>query len=663
MAGPKSASIRSGSRAPRTRQTRANAPTATQADEANPDLGNPSLPDIRTQQSFAYGSTKTPALPRQLELNPTMGLSEMVDTLDDGMRQAEDRNIARIEEQTRTGPELRRHTRSMSASSAGTGMSPTRESASRKTASRKSASRRLESRELTPEDQLLGSLREASEEAEESVSASIPPDAFDDSASVSWTTERHIHRNLLQNTTIGTRANFFRHDPYSSRPSSSHGQAASSVSPTRHRIIEEVPSLDPTLPSPINAPIASASAAAKRTLPPVPAFDQKKPASVSSSSSNLTPSSSAHSSPILPPVTQQLFAPDTTHSRKGSSPTLTNLLLLITVIVATFAGVMYREEVRHVPSWMRSNISCLFGQPTYSFPTENSTIYADALNKLSYRVDQRLSGMSKDIASLKDEWNRRLPHLKEALSRSPAAVDPLAPPKVNFASVGMGAVVDPYLTSPTMSIPSGLVKRIGQYLAKTPRGPPPIEALQPWDGVGECWCAATRSNVSQLAILLGRAIVPEEVVIEHIPRDATLDAGSAPREMELWAQYASRPAPATTPTPATKPSSRSRSRSPSPSRPHPLSPSLRTLILDTLRQAYPNEPETGYSDDALLGPSFFRVGRWQYNLNGAQHIQRFGLDAVIDMPAARVEKVVFRVKSNWGASHTCLYRVRLHGRV
>ncbi|OAX77851.1 hypothetical protein ACJ72_07846 [Emergomyces africanus] len=88
---------------------------------------------------------------------------------------------------------------------------------------------------------------------------------------------------------------------------------------------------------------------------------------------------------------------------------------------------------------------------------------------------------------------------------------------------------------------------------------------------------------------------------------------------------------------------------------------LQDTILTTLRQVYPDEPASAYSDDALLGPSFFRIGHWQYNIDGGHHIQRFNLDAVIDIPAARAEKVVFRVKSNWGATHTCLYRVRLHG--
>ncbi|PGH32968.1 hypothetical protein GX50_04250 [[Emmonsia] crescens] len=705
MTGRKSASTRSGSRAPNTRPTRAaptaNAAAAAQVDQTNPDLGNPSLPDVRTQQSFAYGSTKTPALPRQLEIDPSMGLSEMVDTLDDGLRQAQDRDLARVEEPTHPDPE-KRQTRSMSVSIRSS-MSPAPEPASRRTPSRKTttrsktSSRRAVSRQPTPEDQLLESLREVSEETEDikreddaSVSALPDTPSVNGSASVSWTTERAIHGTLPREINTGTRPNYYLRDPYGSRPSSSQGPSGLSLPPTRGPIFEEPFRANPPLPPPINAPRVPISAAIRRTLPPVPAFNNQQrdqsaskssASSASSSSSRHTPSSSSHSSPALAAVTPAGINFTSSQRVSGIAKTPPVILVTIGLILAAILSYFCRDHACAFPQGLQTRMSHYFCSPTSSFTIENSTtMYSDAFHKLSYHVDQRLSDMAKDVAALKNEWNKRLPHLKEALSRSPAATtDPLTPPKVNYASVGMGAVVDPYLTSPTMATSAGLVSRIGQYLAKVPRGSPPVAALQPWDGVGECWCAATRSNVSQLTILLGRAIVPEEVVIEHIPKGATLDAGSAPREMELWVQYTARPPTAAAayppgsgssipspPSPASSPQPPSSSPSSSPGHPshsphHLFFSWLRDTILTTLRQVYPDEPASAYSDDALLGPSFFRVGRWQYNIDGGHHIQPFKLDAVIDMPAARVEKVVFRVKSNWGAAHTCLYRVRLHG--
>jgi hypothetical protein len=272
--------------------------------------------------------------------------------------------------------------------------------------------------------------------------------------------------------------------------------------------------------------------------------------------------------------------------------------------------------------------------------------------------------MARDVATIKEEWNRRLPHIRNLLQAAPA--NPMPPPRVNFLSLGTGAVIDPYLTSPTKSTPPTLLQRIARYAAGIEQDLPPAAALQPWDGVGDCWCAATRANVSQLAVLLGHAIVPEQVVIEHIPRAATLDPGAAPRVMELWAQYATRPPNAVFLSSASPSSSSSSSLSRTSHASSSLEPPVPPLlpydiILYTIRQAYPDEPATAYSNDPLLGPTFFRVGRWQYDIDGKHHIQRFDLDAVVDIHAIRVDKVVVRAISNWGAPHTCLYRVRLHG--
>lgn len=95
--------------------------------------------------------------------------------------------------------------------------------------------------------------------------------------------------------------------------------------------------------------------------------------------------------------------------------------------------------------------------------------------------------------------------------------------------------------------------------------------------------------------------------------------------------------------------------------PLPGQQSLSQYVLETVRMAFENEPESEYSDDALLGPEFYRVGKWEYDPHRGSHIQSHALDTVIDHPGIRVDKVVVRVKSNWGADSTCLYRVKLHG--
>jgi hypothetical protein len=77
---------------------------------------------------------------------------------------------------------------------------------------------------------------------------------------------------------------------------------------------------------------------------------------------------------------------------------------------------------------------------------------------------------------------------------------------------------------------------------------------------------------------------------------------------------------------------------------------------------YPDEPDEAFSYYPQLGPSFFRLGKWEYDLDAEQNIQRFKLDAVINIPGLRVQRVAVRTVSNWGGPFTCLYRVRLHGK-
>ncbi|CRG83855.1 hypothetical protein PISL3812_01211 [Talaromyces islandicus] len=289
------------------------------------------------------------------------------------------------------------------------------------------------------------------------------------------------------------------------------------------------------------------------------------------------------------------------------------------------------------------------------------------------RLEVQLSSMSRDVHRLGSEQRRVVEQI--------TAVQPVSETiaKINFLSLGLGARVDSMLTSPSIGIRRTFMRRVSENIfgSKLPRPNPPEIALQPWEDVGDCWCAAPGKNgQAQLGVQLGQRAVLDEVVVEHIPFGASPRPDLAPREMELWVRFKphhGKPgAPSTTETPITSTSgktgwfgrtSSSQSSSPAssqtPSPPLSLS-SLLKMIMTTLRNAYPGEPESAYSDDRLLGPSFFRVGKWEYDQT-AESVQHFALDAVVDVPMLRVDKAVVRVNSNWGGNHTCLYRVKLHG--
>ena len=155
-------------------------------------------------------------------------------------------------------------------------------------------------------------------------------------------------------------------------------------------------------------------------------------------------------------------------------------------------------------------------------------------------MSSQMSSMSRELSSVRSE-NANAPRPTDI--HIPVVVSPRHPPKINFLSPAMGAIVDPANTAPTASEnhPSyfkRVVMRMFRLGANFGRGPlPPVAALSPWEETGDCWCSTPREGATQLAVLLGRDIVPEEVIIEHVPASTTLHPDSAPKEIEMWARF------------------------------------------------------------------------------------------------------------------------------
>lgn len=347
-------------------------------------------------------------------------------------------------------------------------------------------------------------------------------------------------------------------------------------------------------------------------------------------------------------------------------------LLTTTIFVTIFAITTY-----FLTGYLGS--ADLFTRQPGHYPTLNASqgkIVSQIVEDMA-QLANRISVVSKDVSRLNDERQvtivRPIPEIE---------------PRINFLSFGLGTRVDRKLTSPSVGIRRTLPRRLYEILGgkRLPQPNPPETALEAWDDVGDCWCGAPSKNGQgqlQLALELGQRAILDEVVVEHISATASPDPSVAPREMELWVQFkpfrGQQPAKATaTETAFTSESihkktgwfglfqsstASSSSSSSSSSKPFPSSlSSILDSILKTLHQAYPSDPETAYANDRLLGPTYFRLGKWEYDRAGSA-IQHFALDALIDYPMLRVDKVVIRVKSNWGGNHTCLYRVKVHGHV
>lgn len=184
---------------------------------------------------------------------------------------------------------------------------------------------------------------------------------------------------------------------------------------------------------------------------------------------------------------------------------------------------------------------------------------------------------------------------------------------VNFFARSLGAVVDPYLTSPTMAH-RGFVRRALEKLTWIPGDLPPVAALMGWEEPTDCWCAARSLGAgrAQIGVIMPHAISPEKLVVEHIPRDGTLDIGSAPRGMEVWVEVED----------------------------------------EGVRAAAP-------AVEGGPGEKFVRVGSFEYRVDALNHIQAFDLNSELLTP---VRKVVVRVTGTWGRDWTCLYRLRMIGK-
>lgn len=203
---------------------------------------------------------------------------------------------------------------------------------------------------------------------------------------------------------------------------------------------------------------------------------------------------------------------------------------------------------------------------------------------------------------------------------------------VNYFSPGNGAVVVPFLTSPTINANDAWLQRLYRKIVTTlPTPNPPMIALLPWTEGTQCWCASpakdSRGN-AQITVRAGRKMYPEQVVIEHVPAQGTLNIAAAPRNLEFWAQ-----APSVEQAEA-----------------------LKALISSDLPaiDEYQCVGEAPASD-------FVCIGKGKYNIHGNNWVQSYPM--FVDMQALGfgTEIVAIKAVTNWGTDATCFYRVRLVG--
>ena len=225
-------------------------------------------------------------------------------------------------------------------------------------------------------------------------------------------------------------------------------------------------------------------------------------------------------------------------------------------------------------------------------------------------------------------------------SRFPEASSHL---QVNWFSASNGAVVDPYLSSPVDRNCKGVKEhtwytRIFSINAKCEDASYPHgQALLPWSEPDERWCAPPSRGKLQLTVDIAHPIAPTELVLEHLPKDASLRIGDAPKELELWVDI------------------------PDADVYNTVNAAIAHIKPDLLVDSSPQK-DRELDEKQALPFTFVPVGRWIYNIYEKDHIQTFEIPFPLQKLGVKATRFAVRVNSNWGDyGPTCIYRARLHG--
>lgn len=564
---------------------------------ADANVNNPRLPEVQIQQSYAYGSSKTPVLPTQLVARNKMNLREMADTIDAGVEQAQqhlqhhiDETHANLQKDARDDRARRRASRSNS-----------REGSEASDGVEQDKTQRVAAWASSLENSQLDEVPEEEEDKEDDGSAESMPDddTHKDTDPSSFPSGMFDHsynyeRNLRKPNVIIRRPedSIFRTAWTTMKAFSQRSRQASSrylisifdwflrLFQAGCRAIRDIPN-SPIIFIVTNVIVALLLACAVGLL-------------FCYAYSNYV--CDPYSSSVMG-LTLQKFCGTCTRS---PSPSLNLTAGEGADLSKLFAAI----------NNMNTQIRAVEAQ------------ISDKLESQSAAVDKSLDALRKQHSELSNHLAGLQP------GRSTMAGDVASPvmAKVNYFAPNNGALIEPRLTSPTMQKPDPRWRRVvlRLILSAVYRSRPPETALSPWQDVGDCWCASAnpkQDDSMRLGVRVIEMIYPTELVVENYPNAGSLFPGATPKTIQVWADFE-----------------------------HLDSREWQSLNIRQMQGDSPVGPTY-----ALIGQVEYDASV------EASHVQHFRLEVNQHQLVYAAQSFVIRVVSNHGSDYTCLYRVRMHG--